>query len=531
MGSFQYIQAQCPFPRPDALGYLRSILLVASFYACGGRTVLDAPGLAGSIALNGTDTTAPSVPGNCSDLESPCGSDLAWPTNVSFDADCSVEDQAEIAAAVAAAQKLAEESYGSLANLLEAEQPDSPRYQRAALGTFDRTSYQTITMNFAQIFDALTNHDIGIVCHTKLDLYFGCLDSDYAYVHPWDTSHTVYLCPMFWSAPLSCNPHVSFTRPGVLVHELSHFKDVVGTLDDTKIISSNPMTYENFALLGDPGDGTPGCYVPMSNLPLVESYRKQITVPANGIATGIVNCPAADRGVGALPIGGGWDSAGSDVLVFSSRPNAAAGWEVKAKNLGKDAATLTVYANCLFNVVGKVSQVGSTASLSANQPVASIQAVCPSGLLPVAGGFALYDEHSGTPAVAIDLYSLSASGILVQRNGKAKSYATATHYAVCLESSGTSTMSSPGNYYDPGLGMAMTMVAGSDVLVDSSFIMADFPTDSIVPRPRANWLMRFHPGYDPSPAFSYYVSYLIPTLPDGVKLSHVEGRGGQLRFP
>jgi hypothetical protein len=52
----------------------------------------------------------------------------------------------------------------------------------------------------------------------------------FAYVDPTDKTHTVYLCPVFFKTndekPLSKDSKI-----GTLIHELSHFEDVLGTDD------------------------------------------------------------------------------------------------------------------------------------------------------------------------------------------------------------------------------------------------------------------------------------------------------------
>jgi hypothetical protein len=52
----------------------------------------------------------------------------------------------------------------------------------------------------------------------------------YAYVCPNDETHVVKLCPMFFKTndktPLSQDSKI-----GTLIHELSHFEDVIGTKD------------------------------------------------------------------------------------------------------------------------------------------------------------------------------------------------------------------------------------------------------------------------------------------------------------
>jgi peptidyl-Lys metalloendopeptidase len=59
-----------------------------------------------------------------------------------------------------------------------------------------------------------------------------CTANTYAYVFPTDTSHTVYVCGMFWRVPTSCaGANVLDTQPCTLVHEMSHFNNVAGTQD------------------------------------------------------------------------------------------------------------------------------------------------------------------------------------------------------------------------------------------------------------------------------------------------------------
>ena len=58
-------------------------------------------------------------------------------------------------------------------------------------------------------------------------------ESTYAYVYASDITHTVYLCPLFFEEndedPLSKDSKI-----GALIHEVSHFKDVLGTTDLSK---------------------------------------------------------------------------------------------------------------------------------------------------------------------------------------------------------------------------------------------------------------------------------------------------------
>jgi len=56
-----------------------------------------------------------------------------------------------------------------------------------------------------------------------------CSANTYAYVYPTDSTHTIYVCGVFWK--VSANKCTIDSRPGTLVHEMSHFNDVGGTQD------------------------------------------------------------------------------------------------------------------------------------------------------------------------------------------------------------------------------------------------------------------------------------------------------------
>jgi len=56
-----------------------------------------------------------------------------------------------------------------------------------------------------------------------------CSANTYAYVFPSDSTFTVYVCGAFWNA--SPNTCVADSRPGTIIHELSHFTPVAATQD------------------------------------------------------------------------------------------------------------------------------------------------------------------------------------------------------------------------------------------------------------------------------------------------------------
>jgi len=58
-----------------------------------------------------------------------------------------------------------------------------------------------------------------------------CTSNTYAYVFPSDTTHTIYVCAVFWRVPSrNC---VLDSQPGTLIHEMAHFNNVAGLADHT----------------------------------------------------------------------------------------------------------------------------------------------------------------------------------------------------------------------------------------------------------------------------------------------------------
>lgn len=84
-------------------------------------------------------------------------------------------------------------------------------------GTYSSSRWDGVRLNFQGID--------GAVSGIKSDC--SCRKNYYAYVYPNDASHTVYLCNVFWSAPLTGTD----SKAGTLIHETSHFTDVAGTDD------------------------------------------------------------------------------------------------------------------------------------------------------------------------------------------------------------------------------------------------------------------------------------------------------------
>lgn len=85
-------------------------------------------------------------------------------------------------------------------------------------GVFSSTRYNKVADHFSVITDAFNNAGITFDCK--------CKQNYYAYVYP-NQPYNIYLCKVFWQAPLSGTD----SKAGTLIHEMSHFTVVAGTDD------------------------------------------------------------------------------------------------------------------------------------------------------------------------------------------------------------------------------------------------------------------------------------------------------------
>jgi peptidyl-Lys metalloendopeptidase len=102
-------------------------------------------------------------------------------------------------------------------NYLNSHSSGTQRYTEW-FGVFSTARYGTVTNHFAAISDAMTNAGIAFDCK--------CKQNYYAYVYP-NRPYNIYLCKVFWTAPLAGTD----SQAGTLIHEMSHF-DVVAATDD-----------------------------------------------------------------------------------------------------------------------------------------------------------------------------------------------------------------------------------------------------------------------------------------------------------
>lgn len=89
-------------------------------------------------------------------------------------------------------------------------------------GTYTSSRWSKIKQDFSNIYSRLNSKQFNIDCTCNQP-------GTYAFVYPTDPTHTIHLCPVFWSA--SSNKYSYNSQPGTLTHEMSHFNDVAGTED------------------------------------------------------------------------------------------------------------------------------------------------------------------------------------------------------------------------------------------------------------------------------------------------------------
>lgn len=126
---------------------------------------------------------------------------------------CSLAQQDTILQALGAASAMVDN-----ADLyLSAAPSATPRYTNW-FGAFSIGGWSTAQDNFVAIKNAVDVEPLSFDC--------GCKKKYYAYVYP-NQPYEIYLCSVFWGAPLSGTD----SKGGTLIHELSHFNVVAGTDD------------------------------------------------------------------------------------------------------------------------------------------------------------------------------------------------------------------------------------------------------------------------------------------------------------
>lgn len=161
---------------------------------------------------------------------------------------CDAAERDILVEATAAAETITAESLASLRELPEGERANAPRYLRW-FGTYASARYERVADGYEAMLGALTNSTLNYDC--------GCDERGaFAFVYPLEL-HDIYLCPSFFAAPLFGTD----SRAGTIVHELSHFTALLGTVDhvygqdaaatlavrDPERAADNADNYEYFA--------------------------------------------------------------------------------------------------------------------------------------------------------------------------------------------------------------------------------------------------------------------------------------------
>jgi peptidyl-Lys metalloendopeptidase len=127
---------------------------------------------------------------------------------------CTADQQNVVLQGVGAASAMAD---GASAYLNNTTPSGTPRYT-TWFGSYNSNGWGTAKTHFTAIKDALDTKPLTFDC--------GCRKKYYAYVYP-NQPYVVYLCNVFWSAPVSGTD----SKGGTIIHELSHFSVVAGTDD------------------------------------------------------------------------------------------------------------------------------------------------------------------------------------------------------------------------------------------------------------------------------------------------------------
>ena len=85
-------------------------------------------------------------------------------------------------------------------------------------GTYNTLRYSTVDDHFVKISNAMDTAAVTFDC--------GCKKNYYSYVYP-TKPYVIYLCRVFWKAPLAGTD----SQGGTLIHEMSHFNTVASTND------------------------------------------------------------------------------------------------------------------------------------------------------------------------------------------------------------------------------------------------------------------------------------------------------------
>lgn len=138
--------------------------------------------------------------------------DVTVSSSVAF-SKCDSAQQATVLEALGVARGYADNAVSYLSGTPSA----TPRYT-TWFGAFSTNGWNTALSHFVAIKDVYDTKTTTFDC--------GCKKKYYAYVYP-NQPYNIYLCNVFWSAPMSGTD----SKGGTIIHETSHFNVVAGTDD------------------------------------------------------------------------------------------------------------------------------------------------------------------------------------------------------------------------------------------------------------------------------------------------------------
>ena len=110
----------------------------------------------------------------------------------------------------------------------------------------------------------------------------------------------------------------------------------------------------------------------------------QMNVSPNTSANLIAECPA-----GSLVTGGGWIiGSAKNIEIHQSIP-VTNGWQIRVENNSTQADLVNVYALCLRNVPGTITQISNDEGLVEGASIQSLELECPENSFIAGGGFSL----------------------------------------------------------------------------------------------------------------------------------------------
>jgi peptidyl-Lys metalloendopeptidase len=125
---------------------------------------------------------------------------------------CTAAEQSSLNSARAQASTYSNQSYSYLQAGMQGA------FYTTWFGVYNATRYSTARTHFSAITNAMDTASVTFDCT--------CSENYYAYVYP-NQPYDIYLCNVFWQAPLTGTD----SKAGTLIHEMSHFY-VVASTDD-----------------------------------------------------------------------------------------------------------------------------------------------------------------------------------------------------------------------------------------------------------------------------------------------------------